>query len=40
MAVTDGIILKGRLIVIPIPEASQRQALQQLLVNHVGIGKN
>ena len=37
MAVIDGAVLKGRHIVIP--EALQRQALEQLHVNHMGIGK-
>ena len=39
MGMIDGIILKRRHIDIVIPEALQRQALQQLHVNHVGIGK-
>ena len=37
MAVIDGVILKGRHIVIP--EALQWQALEQLHVNHMGITK-
>ena len=37
MAVIDGVILKGRCIVIP--ESLQRQTLEQLNVNHLGIYK-
>ena len=37
MALIDGIILKGWHIVIP--EALQRQMLQQLHINHIGIEK-
>ena len=38
MAVIDGIIIKGRCIVVP--ETLQKQAHQQLHINHVGIEKN
>ena len=37
MAVTDGVCLKGRHIVIP--NTLQKQVLQQLHVNHMGMGK-
>ena len=37
MAVIDMVILKGRHIVIP--EALQRQAFEQLHINHMGINK-
>ena len=37
MAVIDGIIMKGRHVVIP--EALEQQALDQLHVNHIGIEK-
>ena len=36
-AVIDGIVIKGRLIVIP--ESLLKGALDQLHVNHMGIGK-
>ena len=38
MAVIDGVIMKGRRIVIP--EAFPEQALQQLHINHMGIDKS
>ena len=37
MAVTDGIVIKGRHIVIP--RALQQQVLKQLHINHMGIEK-
>ena len=37
MAVIDGVVIKGRHIVIP--EALQQQALKQLHINHMGIKK-
>ena len=38
MAVTDGIIMKGRHIIIP--EVLQQWALEQLHINNMGIEKN
>ena len=37
MAVIDGVILKGRYIVIP--NVLQKQALEQLHINHMGMDK-
>ena len=37
MAVIDGVIIKGRHVVIP--ESLKKQALEQLHVNHMGIEK-
>ena len=37
MAVIDGVVIKGRCIVIP--DALQQQALKQLHINHMGIEK-
>ena len=40
MAVIDGVIMKGRCIIIPKPQqALKQQALDQLHVNHMGIEK-
>ena len=38
MAVIDGVIMKGRCIIIP--EVLKPQALDQLHINHMGIEKN
>ena len=38
LAVIDGIILKGRHIVIP--QSLRQQILEQLHINHMGIEKN
>ena len=37
MAVIDGIIMKGRHVIIP--EASKQQVLDQLQINHMDIEK-
>ena len=38
LAVTDGVIMKGRWIIIP--TALEQQVLGQLYTNHIGIEKN
>ena len=38
MAVINGVVIKGRLIVIP--EVLQQQVLKQLHINHMAIKKN